>query len=132
VASGSLINNEQFALGGVNSVRGYFEGDDYGDGGWFGSVELRTPIITSAIPIWSGSAPVGLRGSAFVDGGQRFLIDAPGGVQATSSLLGAGLGLSANINNRFDLRVVVGWPLRDSGNTSANDPRAYFSLGGQF
>lgn len=132
VTSGALINNEQFALGGVNSVRGYYEGDEYGDAGWFGSVELRTPFITRDVPIWSGTTPVWLRGSVFVDGGQRFLIDAPAGPAATQSLLGAGFGVSANINNRFDLRLAVAWPLRDSANTSINDPRAYFSLGGQF
>ena len=30
------------------------------------------------------------------------------------------------------LRVAVGWPLRDSINVSAYDPRVYFTLGGQF
>jgi hemolysin activation/secretion protein len=43
-----------------------------------------------------------------------------------------GFGLSANINNHLDVRLAVGWPLRDSVNTSAYDPRVYFSLGGQF
>lgn len=132
VASGALINNEQFALGGLNSVRGYYEGDEYGDAGWFGSVELRTPFIARQVPIWAGSVPAWVRASIFLDGGQRFLVDAGPGPDATSSLLGAGFGFSANINNRFDLRVTVAWPLRDSGQTSANDPRAYFSLGGQF
>ncbi len=47
VATGPLISNEQFPLGGLSSVRGYYEGDEYGDDGWSGSVELRTPLHQS-------------------------------------------------------------------------------------
>jgi hemolysin activation/secretion protein len=130
--TGPLINNEQFALGGLTSVRGYFEGDQYGDADWFGSVELRTPFVAADVPVWSGVAPVWLRGSLFVDGGQWFKMETRPGVPASGSLAGAGFGVSANLNNHLDLRIAVGWPLRSSVNTSAYDPRVYFSLGGQF
>ncbi len=131
-ATGPLISNEQFALGGLNSVRGYFEGDEYGDAGWFGSVEARTPFLVARVPTWADFAPVWVRGLVFVDYGQRFLLDSDAGGDPTRSLLGTGFGLSANINNRVDMRIAVGWPLLDSANTSAGDPRVYFSLGGQF
>lgn len=48
------------------------------------------------------------------------------------SLWGAGFGVSANLDNRLDLRLTLGWPLLDSPNRKAGDPRAYLSLGGQF
>ncbi|MEI2725837.1 MAG: ShlB/FhaC/HecB family hemolysin secretion/activation protein [Verrucomicrobiota bacterium] len=131
-ATGPLINNEQFALGGVNSVRGYYEGDEYGDDGWFGSVELRTPFLATSAAGWTDVWPVWLRGSIFVDGGQRYLLDSRLAAAPTRALLGVGFGLSANINNHVDVRLAVGWPLRDSINTSACDPRVYVSLGGQF
>ena len=124
--------NEQFALGGVNNVRGYFEGDEYGDAGWFGSAEVRTPFITARVPSWSAFVPAWVRGSIFVDGGQRFMFDRIAGLDSSKSLLGAGFGLSANINNHLDMRITVGWPLLDTFNTRAGDPRVYFSLGGQF
>jgi hemolysin activation/secretion protein len=131
-ASGPLISNEQFALGGLNSVRGYFEGDEYGDAGWFASAELRTPFLTARLPAWSESVPAWFRGSVFVDSGQRFLLEDVPGLDPSQFLWGAGFGLSANINNHVDTRIVVGWPLADSANTRAGDPRVYFSLGGQF
>jgi hemolysin activation/secretion protein len=47
--------------------------------------------------------------------------------------MGTGFGISANINNRLDARLTVGWALLDSPNTTANGtPRACFSIGGQF
>ena len=131
-ATGPLISTEQFPVGGLNSVRGYDEGDEYGDSGWFGSIELRTPNVLAHIPTIADFAPVWLRGSAFVDGGQRFLLDAPAAVRSTTSLCGTGVGISANLDNHLDLRIAVGWPLLDSANTHAGEPHAYFSLGGQF
>jgi hemolysin activation/secretion protein len=48
LASGPLINNEQFAAGGADSVRGYTEAERLGDNGVHGSLELRTPqLLTS-------------------------------------------------------------------------------------
>ncbi len=132
MATGALISNEQFALGGLNSVRGYYDGDDYGDAGWFGSAEIRSPYVTGRVPIWSGTVPVWLRATAFADVGQRFLLDTTAPLDRERTLWGAGLGLSANINNRLDARLVVAWPFADSPNTKASEPRAYFSVGGQF
>ena len=131
-ATGPLISNEQFAMGGVNSVRGYYEGDQYGDTGWFGSVELRTPFITGDVAVWSGVAPVWLRGSIFFDVSQRYPMDTSPGRDIYRTLTGTGFGLSANINNRVDAKLIVGWPLEDSANTRAGDVRANFSIGAQF
>lgn len=132
VSSGALIANEQFSLGGLNSVRGYLEGDQFGDAGWFSSVELRTPFLTAPVPVGPKSVPIWLRGSVFMDYGQQYLLEAGGGQRDSVSLWGAGFGVSASVNNRLDLRVTLGWPLLDSPNRSAGDPRAYFSVGGQF
>jgi hemolysin activation/secretion protein len=43
LASGPLISNEQYAAGGVDSVRGYTEAERLGDQGARASVELRSP-----------------------------------------------------------------------------------------
>jgi hemolysin activation/secretion protein len=45
VASGPLISNEQYAGGGVDSVRGYTEAERLGDNGARASLELRTPQL---------------------------------------------------------------------------------------
>jgi hemolysin activation/secretion protein len=130
MASGPLLNTEQLALGGLGNVRGYFEGDEYGDAGWFGSAELRTPFLQSRVPTWNNFVPIWLRGSFFLDAGQRFLLDSAN--HSSRTLLGTGFGVSANINNALDMRISVGIPLIDSANTVAGDPHAYFSVGGQF
>lgn len=131
-ATGPLISIEQFGLGGISSVRGYYEGDEYGDAGWFGSLELRTPYLARQVPVGAETAPTWLRGSVFVDSGQRYRLDNRLGHDPYRTLLSAGFGLSANLNNHFDLRLAVGWPLFDTLNTRAGDPRAHFTVGGQF
>ncbi|MCC7375547.1 MAG: BamA/TamA family outer membrane protein [Verrucomicrobiales bacterium] len=131
-ATGPLISNEQFAVGGVSSVRGYYEGDEYGDAGWFTNVEFRTPLLQRSVAFGSRSAPIALRGWVFADLGQRWLLDADAAAEVSRTLLGTGAGISASLDQYIDLRIIVGWPLLDTPNTPAGDPRAYFTLGGQF
>jgi hemolysin activation/secretion protein len=45
IASAPLISNEQYAGGGVDSVRGYTEAERLGDNGVRASLELRTPQL---------------------------------------------------------------------------------------
>jgi hemolysin activation/secretion protein len=45
VSSSPLINNEQYAGGGLGNVRGYLESTALGDNGVFGTVELRSPSL---------------------------------------------------------------------------------------
>jgi hemolysin activation/secretion protein len=131
-ATGALINNEQFALGGINSVRGYYEGDDYGDRGWSGSLELRSPFFQTRVAGLTRSVPAWLRASVFTDFGQGFLMEPAGDGVSHRSLWGTGFGLSANINNHADARMVIAWPLVQSANTVRGEPRAYFTIGCQF
>jgi hemolysin activation/secretion protein len=131
-SSEPLISNEQFALGGVNSVRGYFEGDEQGDSGWSASLEARTPFFTTQVATIDDFVPTWLRGSVFVDYGQRYLLDPSPGVSRVRSLMGSGFGLSANINNHFEARINVAWPMFDSPNTHAGLPFVHFAFGAQF
>jgi hemolysin activation/secretion protein len=131
-ATGPLISNEQFPLGGVNSVRGYFEGDEYGDSGWFASAEARTPLLGTRVGSFTGYVPTWLRASVFLDYGRCYLLETAAQRKQPSPLCGAGFGLSANVNNHLDVRVAVGWPLLNSANTQAGIPRAYFTISGQF
>lgn len=131
-ASGALINNEQFALGGINSVRGYYEGDTYGDDGWCGSLEFRSPWVEAPVASLHQFVPAWVRGIVFMDGGQCFLLAPDPGAEATRWLWGTGFGLCANVNNHLDARVVIAWPLVGSANTQCGDPRVNFTIGGQF
>jgi len=112
-------------------VRGYFEGDEYGDSGWNGSVELRTPYWQTRVAGISRFVPAWLRADVFTDCGQGFLLE-PGSASSSFSLWSAGFGFSANVNNHLDARLTVAWPLLTTPNTERGDAHAYLSIGGQF
>ncbi len=132
LASGPLLPTESLFIGGISSVRGYFEGEDFGDHGWIAGLDLLTPQFKFQFSALSEPVPSWIRGFTFIDGGQRFLADAPAGSPASQTLWSVGFGLTANVNNLVDLRVTLGLPLADSINREALSPRANVSLGGQF
>jgi len=131
-ATGALLGNEQFALGGINSVRGYYEGDQYGDCGWNGSLELRTSYWETRVASVSKSVPAWLRASVFTDCGESLLLEPANGADPNRWLWGAGFGLSANVNNHVEARLTVAWPLLTTPNTERGEARANLSIGGQF
>jgi len=55
LSSGPLISNEQYAAGGVDSVRGYTEAERLGDNGGRASLELRTPQLLTGRPHFTNS-----------------------------------------------------------------------------
>jgi hemolysin activation/secretion protein len=143
-ATRPLIGNEQFGLGGTSGVRGYHEGEVYGDIGWRTLCDLRTPSINVGyFPTAKGEVPALLRGSVFMDYGRVYFLDRPG--QGAVSEWGTGFGLYLTAGEHFDARLTVGWALlgssSDSGSsannyvtttTAAGSALAYFSVGYQF
>lgn len=142
-ASKPLIGNEQFGIGGTSGVRGYREGEVYGDTGWRTLCDLRTPAVNVGyFPTAKGEIPALLRGSIFMDYGQVYFIDRPG--QGAVSEWGTGFGLFLTASEHIDARLTVGWALLgstaggSSGNnyvttqTSKGSAQAYFSVGYQF
>ena len=150
VTADALISGEQFPLGGMSSVRGYHEGEIYGDSGWRASVEPRTPWLnvgtfvsrlnaraeggdSSAGAAGSGTpAPLWLRGSAFMDYGEAYLNDAPRGFPGRSRLWGVGINGSAHMGNWLDAQLTIAWPLLNSPATQTGDMRVFFAVGVQF
>lgn len=131
VATGPLLFSEQFAVGGMNTVRGYFEGDSVSDAGWNVSGEVRTPQWSLQVPAGDAAVPAWLRGLVFMDFGQVYPSSRESAVNRRD-LWSTGLGVSASLNNTLDLKVTVGWPLIDSANSQRGEPRANLSVGGQF
>src|SRR5262249_10781437 len=72
-ATEPLISNEQFGIGGVNSVRGYHEGEVYGDTGWHLSLEVKSP--PQIIGLVYDRQALTVRGSVFMDYGQTYRLD---------------------------------------------------------
>ena len=138
-----LIGNEQFGLGGTAGVRGYEEGEAYGDTGWRGLLDLRAPALNIGyFPTATGEVPAMLRCSGFMDYGQLFFVDRPG--QTAVDEWGTGFGFFLTAGEHFDARLTVAWALLgaraygSSANnyvavhTPADTCRAYFSVGYQF
>jgi hemolysin activation/secretion protein len=136
-ASEPLINNEQFGLGGTGGVRGYQEGEIYGDDGWRAMFDLRAPAIgVGTFPTRDGDVPAQLRCSWFMDYGQAFLIDRPVTAKTTTDFIyrqwGTGLGFLLTVGENFDARLTLAWALLRTPTTGAGNAQAYFSVGAQF
>ena len=132
-ASAPLISNEQFGIGGTAGVRGYQEGEEYGDAGWRSLLDLRAPPLgIGYLPLGESEIPVNLRCSAFLDYGERYLIDPPAARKGRQSMLGTGLGFYATFGQAVDARLTMAFPLLDTPGTGAGTIRVYFSLGAQF
>jgi hemolysin activation/secretion protein len=125
LASRPLVSNEQFIIGGVNTVRGYLEAAALGDDGIHLTLEARTPNYGRLL---TGSLD-DLRLLAFVDGGY-VSIQQPLPEQVSSFTLGgAGIGLRfsgwGGVSGAFDWAVA----LRDLGEVERGDSQGYFRLG---
>ncbi len=144
-ASAPLISNEQFGLGGTAGVRGYREGEAYGDSGWRALLDLRAPALNVGyFPTATGEVPALLRCSIFTDYGQIFLVEstAPGRHQLDE--WGTGCGFFLTVGEHFDARLTVAWALlgasvgpgatanRVSLQSPAGSALAYFNVGYQF
>ncbi|MDB6054992.1 MAG: Hemolysin activation/secretion protein-like protein [Verrucomicrobiales bacterium] len=128
-ANGPLISNEQIPFGGMNGPRGYREGAEYGDTGWKVTFEPHTPLIEAGLV--DGTQPMRVRGSIFMDYGERYLLE-PSGRQERLEMWGAGFGLSGTIGQFFDFRFSVAWPFTATPSTRAVDPHYYFAVAAQF
>ncbi len=107
IAGQPLINSEQFAAGGLSTVRGYAESSALGDDALFGTLELRSPSLIRTTDTKANDWRV----YAFVDGGRATLTDALPGQQDRFDLLGAGLGTRFRLRNHFNGSVDAAFPL---------------------
>jgi len=128
-ASEPLMSPEQYGLGGLNTVRGYHEGENLGDSGWHISAEQGTPPYLVG-RVYGGNALV-VRGSVYMDYGESYLLD-PQGRPSRTQLWGSGFGAFATLGPRWEARFMFSWPLLSAGTTTAMSPRFDFSLSAQF
>jgi hemolysin activation/secretion protein len=121
----ALIPGEQFGIAGATTVRGYVEREVIGDRGVVGSVELYAPAWLEPF----GTPETVLQGLAFADAGKVWNYqDTPCVSYSPSSscpLASVGLGIRAAMQG-FQLRVDVGYALRDGNTTLAGDVRTNF------
>jgi hemolysin activation/secretion protein len=123
-ADSPLVNNEQFSLGGQDTVRGYLEAETLGDSGAAGTVELHSPDFGHFMK----PALTQLYVFGFVDAGVATLLDALPGQDYHTSLWSTGAGLAlagpAGLFGSLDYAI----PQKSGTRTRKRDGRIDFSI----
>ncbi|MEP9360984.1 ShlB/FhaC/HecB family hemolysin secretion/activation protein [Sphingomonas sp. KR3-1] len=127
-ASEPLVSNEQMALGGAGTVRGYLQSEAIGDNGVGASIELRSPSLDR----FTGKVADELRLIAFADSGRVWLIDPLPEQQGSFGLFSVGGGLRLKLLHTLSGDLDVAVPLRDVGLTHAGDVRVHFRVSADF
>ncbi len=122
IASGPLVPAEQKAIGGMDSVRGFPERIAQGDDGVSGTLELRTPLMSTFLgspykakadrdrALNEGKTMDRLQFVMFVDAGTVKIKDALGPTDSYT-IAGAGAGLRLAISKYSQFRFDWGIPL---------------------
>lgn len=127
-ADSPLVTNEQFSLGGMSNVRGYFVSETVGDDGFVNSVELQSPDLGTKL----GKPLDELRFFGFGDLGYARVRRASAGQTSTFRLGSFGGGFRIRALDLFSGEFLIGVPVSDGPTTRAWDPRYNFSLKGEF
>lgn len=133
VASTKLTPQEAFTLGGIDSVRGYPDGDYLADNAVSTSMELLIPSIflpyNWRLPYAEKPLREQISSLIFIDYGWGKRRGALAAEKHSVNLVSAGCGLRFNLFNQFSLRLEWGFPL--AGNraiTEAGDSQFHFSI----
>jgi hemolysin activation/secretion protein len=130
-ASEPLISNEEFGAGGIAGVRGYREGEVFGDSGWRVTSELKLPSYRIGFAGQGASTPLIVRTSLFMDYADTYLLD-PQGRPAATPLWGTGVAGAASLGTHFHGMLSLAWPLLSTPTSEAYHVRIAFSLIAQF
>jgi len=112
IADGNLLGSEQVQFGGSTSIRGYVEGDTYGDEGYLLTQELRAPPCAPSR--WCGIAGVDdrLQLYLFHDYGVARNVDLLPGERRFTTLQSIGIGLRYYVGRYVSLTFDYGWRQR--------------------
>jgi hemolysin activation/secretion protein len=113
VASQPLIATEQFAAGGVDSVRGYLQSEKFGDDAYDLQLTLATPLYRNFLGgLLGGRLAERAQFIAFWDNAQLWLLNDPSQPHTIRSRLeGAGLGIRLGLLDHVNAEFLVAKPL---------------------
>ena len=116
----TLTAVETYRLGGASSVRGYPEGESFGDYGYHASAELSIPLFflpkKFCMPFASKLTwREGVRAVIFTDLGKTYIRERKLSTDVKDMfLLGTGFGIRVDLNENFSLVVDMAYPLGDA------------------
>ncbi len=119
VSDQPLINSEQFAGGGLPTVRGYLEAETLGDNAATGTLELRSPNLLSSLGADANEGRIYI----FADGGYLELIDPLPEQDATFALASVGAGARVRLRNHLNGSIDAAVPFISQTQTAALDWR---------
>lgn len=126
-ANQPLVSPEQIIAGGMDSVRGYYEGEAAGDTGWRLRAEVTTP------PLFDAGLGLSLRAAGFIEGARLHLTDAQPEQDADFSLASIGLGLRVRGPKNGPFFILdVAQALTDGPRTDKGEHRVHARLGYEF
>jgi hemolysin activation/secretion protein len=128
IADSHLVTNEQFAIGGLASVRGYYQSEAVGDIGYALSLELSSPSLAPRLPSFVDE----LRLFGFVENGQIRILNPAPDLTAHDALLSVGGGARIRLFGHISGEFSAGVPLWNGSATRRHDVRTLFSAKGEF
>ncbi|RKP52489.1 ShlB/FhaC/HecB family hemolysin secretion/activation protein [Trinickia fusca] len=126
LSNSPLVSSEQFAAGGMNSVRGYMQAEDTADSGVIGSLEVRSPSVAKWLGGQVGSRINEWRFHAFVDAAHLWLLSPLPEQTSSFNLLSAGVGTRLQLLKYASADFEAGWPLKAGPYTKQYSPRFDF------
>jgi hemolysin activation/secretion protein len=143
VADGPLVSSEQFALGGLDTVRGYFESEALGDNGVVGNLEIRSPnvgpMVQQLAKTIAGKNITTLptladewRFFAFTDRGYAMIDQSLAEEQSSFNLWSTGIGTRFKVLGYGNGMLALSVPLISQTYTTAGNPRVDFRIWGEF
>jgi hemolysin activation/secretion protein len=124
LADSALISNEQFAAGGVTSVRGYPESHALGDMGVAGSIEFVTPSFHKYLDDHLQNLTFHL----FADGAKVKLLDPLPSDDPQAELYSAGFGFRLTAWKHLEVSGDLAEPLHTNGTVEEKDTRGHFEF----
>ena len=128
LANQALVSNEQFSVGGAESVRGYYESQILADDALRASIELQAPDFESLTARGFKEFHV----KAFIDGGISRIHEPLPDIDVQEEIIGTGVGLRIATRKSFFLAADVAYPLKDNRTVEKGDVRVHFLLRGAF
>ena len=128
IADQPLVNSEQIGGGGLGTVRGYYEAEELGDNGIFGTLEIRSPTFLS----WMKKKEDEWRLYAFLDAGTLTIKEPLPQQIDVFNLASWGVGSRIQLYQHLNGSLDIGVPMISAQNTSVHEVRFIFRLWAAF
>ena len=128
IANQPLISNEQFSVGGLDTVRGYLESEALGDAGVLAQTELRSPTLYGG----TERSVNDLRVLGFADAANVSIRQALAQQRTSNTLVSVGVGARARVFDLVNTDLAAAHALTGATSTHAGTTRFLFRVNGAF